>query len=76
MAGDRENDTTGLNTGLGYLTAPSLAPGHFLMPASFFVLPEFGINGANRFDVDVHWANVWNYDPDNYVIDTEWVRDL
>ncbi|MFA5043644.1 MAG: DUF3187 family protein [Kiritimatiellia bacterium] len=62
------------NIGLGYLTAPSLSPGHILRPSSLFVLPAGGPEGSRRIDFDVHWANIWNYEPDEYLIDGEWVR--
>ena len=62
------------NIGLGYLTAPSLSPGHILRPSSLFVLPAGGPEGSRRIDFDVHWANIWNYEPDEYLIDGEWFR--
>lgn len=62
------------NTGLGYLTAPSLSPGHILRPSSIFVLPVLGDKGTDRIDYDFHWANVWNYRPNQYMIDGEWIR--
>ncbi len=62
------------NTGLGYLTAPSLSPGHILRPSSFFVLPILSARGAERVDFDCHWGNVWNYTPNEYMIDGEWIR--
>jgi len=59
------------NMGLGYLTAPSLSPGHILKPSSLFVLSTFGPEGSARLDFDVHWTNIWNYEPDEYMIDGE-----
>lgn len=67
-------DVSGENTGLGYLTAPSLSPGHILRPSSIFVLPTPGAKGAERLDFDFHWGNVWNYTPDKFMIDGEWLR--
>ena len=64
----------GDNTGLGYLSAPSLSPGHILRPSSIFVLPVLGAKGAERLDFDFHWGNVWNYQPDEFMIDGEWIR--
>lgn len=62
------------NSGLGYLTAPSLSPGHILRPSSIFVLPVLGVKGTERLDFDFHWGNVWNYKPDQFMIDGEWIR--
>jgi hypothetical protein len=62
------------NTGLGYLTAPSLSPGHILRPSSIFILPMLDAKGTERIDFDLHWANVWNYKSDQYLIDGEWIR--
>ena len=62
------------NTGLGYLTAPSLSPGHILRPSSLFALPTLGPKGSEQIDFDFHWANIWNYTPDQYMIDGEWIR--
>lgn len=67
-------DLSGENTGLGYLTAPSLSPGHILRPSSIFVLPVLGAKGEERLDFDFHWGNVWNYTPDEFMIDGEWIR--
>jgi len=69
-----DSDSLYDNIGLGYLTAPSLSPGHILRPSSLFVLPAGGPEGSRRIDFDVHWANIWNYEPDEYLIDGEWVR--
>ncbi|OGV70322.1 MAG: hypothetical protein A2283_08240 [Lentisphaerae bacterium RIFOXYA12_FULL_48_11] len=74
LADNGTDSVSGSNTGLGYLTAPSMAPGHILLPSSVFVLPAFCARGSSRIDFDVHWANVWNYDPDQYLIDSEWIR--
>jgi hypothetical protein len=30
--------------------------------------------GSSRLDTDFHWGNVWNYKPDEYMIDGEWIR--
>jgi len=68
------DDSSGDNTGLGYLTAPSLSPGHILRPSSIFVLPMLDAEGTERIDLDLHWANVWNYKSDQYMIDGEWIR--
>ncbi len=62
------------NIGLGYLTAPSMSPGHILRFSSLFVLPAGGPEGSRRIDFDVHWANIWNYEADEYMIDGEWIR--
>ncbi len=67
-------DSSCENTGLSYLTAPSLSPGHILRPSSIFVLPVLGTKGAERINIDFHWANIWNYKPDQYMIDGEWIR--
>ena len=64
----------GENSGLGYLTAPSLSPGHILRPSLIFVLPMMGTKGSQWIDFDVHRANVWNDVPDQYLIDGEWIR--
>lgn len=62
------------NSGLGYLTTPSLSPGHILRPSSIFVLPMLEKQGVERVDVDFHWGNVWNRKPDEYMVDGEWIR--
>jgi len=62
------------NAGLGYLAAPSMSPGHILRPSSLFVMPKVGTKGTERVDLDFHWANVWNYVPNQYMIDGEWIR--
>lgn len=72
----RDNsDSSYDNIGLGYLTAPSLSPGHILRPSSLFVLPICSSEGLYRIDLDTHWANIWNYEPDEYLIDGEWIRN-
>jgi hypothetical protein len=73
FAVDGDNDSRD-NFGLGYLTAPSLSPGHILRPSSLFVLPVSGPAGSRWVDLDVHWANVWDYAQDKYLIDGEWIR--
>ena len=65
---------SGENTGLGYLTAPSLSPGHILRPSSLFVLPMLGSKGTDRLDFDFHWGNVCNYRTNQFLIDGEWIR--
>ena len=62
------------NLGLGHLTAPSLSPGYILRPSSLFVLSAFRPRGSSRLDFDLHWANVWAYEPGEYRIDGEWWR--
>jgi len=62
------------NIGLGYLAAPSLSPGHILRPSSIFALPVLGAKGTERMDFDFHWGNVWNYKPNQFMIDGEWIR--
>jgi len=68
------DDAAHENTGLGYLTAPSLSPGHILRPSSIFVPSAIGARGTERVDFDSHWGNVWNYTPNQYMIDGEWIR--
>lgn len=63
------------NTGGGYLMAPSLSPGHNLRPSPMFALPAMEAAGTGRVDFDVHWGNLWNYKPDQYMIDGEWSRN-
>ena len=36
-------------------------------------MPVLGSKGAERLDADLHWANVWNYNPGQYMIDGEWI---
>lgn len=62
------------NMGLGYLTAPSLSPGHILRPSSIFLLPNCSREDSLDLSVDVQWANVFCYKPDQFLIDGEWVR--
>lgn len=62
------------NIGLGYLIAPSLSSGNIFRPSSLFVLPAGGPAGSRRIDFDAHWANIWNYEPDEYMIDGEFIR--
>lgn len=74
FAGADPGDLSTDNIGLGYLTAPSLAPGHILRPSSMFVLPELGPKGTDRLDCDFHWGNVWNNNPEQFTFDGEWIR--
>ena len=62
------------NTGLGYLDAPSMAPGHMLRTNPLFLIPQRVPEGDWQTEVGVHWANVWDYAKDKYLIDGEWVR--
>jgi Protein of unknown function (DUF3187) len=60
--------------GLGYLTAPSSSPGLILRPSSIFLQPGNIRAHSVEGSVDVHWANVWCYEPDLYLLDGEWIR--
>jgi uncharacterized protein DUF3187 len=60
--------------GLGYLTAPSSSPGLILRPSSIFLQPGNPQPHSFEGSVDVHWANIWCYEPDLYLLDGEWIR--
>jgi len=68
------NDSVYENSGLGYLTVPSLSPGHIVRPSSMFLLPNSVHKGSLEMSFDFQWANVWCYEPGKYMIDGEWIR--
>ncbi|MBN2301261.1 MAG: DUF3187 family protein [Lentisphaerae bacterium] len=68
------NTESSNNREFGYLTAPSLSPGHVLRPSSMFSYPDIHPAGSWNIGTDFHWANVWAYEPDRYLIDCEWIR--
>jgi Protein of unknown function (DUF3187) len=70
-AGEAARDNT---TGLGYLNAASMSPGHFLKPSSLFVAPTVGARGTQWLGVELDWANIYAHRPDQYLVDGEWVR--
>ena len=51
-----------------------MSPGHILRPSSLFVLPIPGPAGSTWVDLDLHWANIWDYQRDHYLVDGEWIR--
>lgn len=67
------NDNT-QNSGLGYLNTPSMSPGHIVHPSSMFLLPNANPDPSLEVFIGLNWANVWNYEPDQYMIDWEWIR--
>lgn len=68
------SDNTNENFGLGYLTVPSLSPGHIIRPSSMFLLPNSVKEGSLELSFDFQWANVWCQELDHYMIDGEWIR--
>ncbi len=71
--GEPSNDPNS-GGGLGYLTSPSSSPGHILRPSSIFLQPGNIRKNAFEGSLDIHWANVWCYEPDLYLLDGEWMR--
>lgn len=59
---------------LGYLSSPSMSPGHILRPSGVLLDSTPTPGGALDLTWKVHWANVWSYKEDRYLIDGEWFR--
>lgn len=73
-AGDAEQQSAADNLGQGYLLAPSLSPLHILRPSPLFAGQARGPRGTWEAGMDAQWANIWNYDANDYLIDGEWYR--
>ncbi|MBI3987547.1 MAG: DUF3187 family protein [Lentisphaerae bacterium] len=73
FAGPAGSESTD-NVGNGHLTAPSMSPGHILRPSALFLGQPCHPQGTWDTTFDAHWANLWGYDSQEYIIDGEWLR--
>lgn len=62
------------NIGKGLFHIRSLSPGHLLRPSISMIDIRRVRSGQAEMDFGVSWGNVWNYDPNHYVIDAEWLQ--
>jgi len=62
-----------LDGSVGYLTVRSLSPGHLLRPNTLVAGIPDDEQGKLKVAVMMDWGNVWNYEPDSVIVDSEWI---